>query len=447
MTTKVKEIIEKFSMLTEGDSVCVGLSGGADSVCLLLILNELKDELGLKSISACHINHLLRGEDSENDEAFVRCLCDRLDIPLKVYRIDVKKEANKRKIGLEQCGRQVRYECFLECGSIIATAHNACDNAETVLFNLTRGSALEGLTGIPPVNEKSGMKIIRPLVCCDRQEIEDYLNERHQNFVTDKTNFETVYNRNIIRLNVIPELKKINPSFTSAVLRMNESVGEDAAYLNGLANKAKEKAFISKNKYNISLLKNNPKPILSRICADFLWGLGIDPTREKIGYIMGAVNSGEKHSIGDGWYADGASGELVFYNENDFLDFEFPLSEGILRLKKGKTVKISIISRKIFDSMGQSEENYLLYSLDYDKILSRAVVRNRRDGDSIKLHGRSFTTKIKKLFCEFVPSYERDNKVLIVDGEGVIFVEGFGTAERTRVTKDTSKILYIEIKD
>ena len=447
MKNKVLDTILSFDMLNRGDSVTVGLSGGADSVCLLLMLKELKDELGLKSITACHINHCLRGEDSEADETFCRELCKSLDIPLTVYREDINAISKERKIGLEQCGRQVRYERFSECGKIIATAHNSGDNAETVLFNLTRGSALSGLCGIPAVNYKNDAKIIRPLINVTRDEIEQYLKSNSQDFVTDKTNFDTIYNRNIIRLNVIPELKKINPSFESAVLRMNESVKKDNDFLYSLAETAMENAKIGNDKYDCALLAKEPDVVLSRICTSFLWNLGIDPTREKIGYITDAIKNGDKVSIGFGWFCDGKNNELSFYNESDFNDFSFPLKEGILSLNKGKQITITLMDRKTFISLGENEKNYLYHTLDYDKILSKAEIRNRRDGDKVKLHGRSFTQKIKKLFCEFVPLEKRDATVLIADSEGVIFVEGFGTSERTRVTKDSQKILYIDIKE
>ena len=447
MKTKVKDTINSLGMLSANDSVCVGLSGGADSVCLLLALLELKDELGLKEISACHINHLLRGNDSEADEAFVRELCDKLNISLTVFREDINEISKERKIGLEQCGRQVRYERFSECGSIIATAHNAGDNAETVLFNLTRGSALSGLCGIPCVNIKNGAKIIRPLINVTREEIEEYLKSKNQDFVTDKTNFEAIYNRNIIRHNVIPELKKINPSFEDAVLRMNESVRDDNEFLLALANEKLEKASLGENRYDAKALAEASNPLITRICANFLWGMGIDPTREKIGYIIDAIKNSTKVSLGFGWFADAKDNVLSFYNESDFCDFEYPLCEGVLRLNKGKAVSIVIMDKKTFEDLGETEENYLYHTLDYDKILSKAVIRNRRDGDKVKLHGRDFTQKLKKLFCEFVPLEKRDSKVLIADSQGVIFVEGFGTAQRTRVTKDTQKILYIDIKD
>lgn len=434
-------------MLLDTDSVCVGLSGGADSVCLLRLLLECKSELGLKTVTACHINHLLRGEDSENDEAFVRSLCGNLSVPLQVFRVDVGLEAKKRKIGLEQCGRQIRYECFSQCADVIATAHNACDNAETVLFNIARGTALDGLTGIMPVNNRDGLRIIRPLISFTRDEIEQYLAEIEQDYVTDKTNFETVYNRNIIRLNVIPELKKINPSFEKSVMRMNETLSCDNAYLEGLAKDAQKKAEIGRFMYDVSKLKALPVPIISRFCKNCLWTLKIDPTKEKIGYILDAINLGSKVSIGFGWYADGKNGTLVFYNESDFFDFEYPLTFGDLRINKGKTVNIKLLDKKTFDSLRETEKNYLYHTLDYDKILSWAVVRNRRDGDTVKLHGRGFTNKIKKLFCESVPEFQRDSRVIIADRQGVIFVEGFGTAQRTRVTDDSENILYITIKD
>ncbi len=236
MKTRVGDAIEKFGMLTDCRSVTAGLSGGADSCALLGSLYELREELGI-DLSACHINHCLRGAESDRDEMFARELCDKLSVPLEVYRIDVRGAVGKHE-SIEQAARRLRYECFGKArekfGSVIATAHTANDSAETVLMNMIRGTGTKGLAGIPPARE--GM--IRPLILCTREQTEAYCRENGIDFVTDSTNLEDDCTRNRIRHNVLPLMKEFNPSFISAVSRMTEAVGKDEDFISGYAAKA-----------------------------------------------------------------------------------------------------------------------------------------------------------------------------------------------------------------
>ena len=175
LITKVRQTIREEDMIRPGDGVLCAVSGGADSTALLLLLHELAPELGF-SLEAAHLNHCLRGEDSDRDEAFVRALCRRLEIPLNCRRADVAKEAAESGQGIEACARKVRYDFFQEVLGTrgikcLATAHTARDNLETALFHLVRGTGIVGLAGIPAVRELGGSRVIRPLLSASRGKI------------------------------------------------------------------------------------------------------------------------------------------------------------------------------------------------------------------------------------------------------------------------------------
>ena len=212
MYQRVKAYVEAYHMLGKEDRVIAGISGGADSICLLFVLLELKKELGFDLV-AVHVHHGLRGASADRDEAYVRQVCKEQKVPLEVFRRDVRAYAKERGLTEEEAGREVRREAFLECAARrgatrIALAHHRNDNAETVLFHLCRGSSLEGLSGIPPV---SGCWI-HPLLCVDRREIGSYLEKRGISYCTDETNREMCYTRNRIRGRVIPCLEEnVNP--------------------------------------------------------------------------------------------------------------------------------------------------------------------------------------------------------------------------------------------
>ena len=210
----VEKFIRKYNMLQSGDCVIAGVSGGADSVCMLLILHELSESMGF-SVRAVHLNHMIRGDEADRDEAFVAELCDRINVPLKSFRRNVPEIAAEEGLSSEEAGRKIRYQLFEEAADDaqkefkrvrIAVAHNRDDLAETVIFNMARGSSLKGLTGIRPVRDD----IIRPILFAGRNEIEDYLAEKGESYCTDSTNLGDDYSRNRIRHVIIPALKELN---------------------------------------------------------------------------------------------------------------------------------------------------------------------------------------------------------------------------------------------
>lgn len=274
---KVFSAAADHGMAEKGDAVVAALSGGADSVSLLYALKELSGELGI-TVSACHVNHHLRGEESDSDMRFCEKLCERLDIPIIVREVDVKSLQQKHE-SLEECARRVRYDFFAEVsqGKRLATAHTANDSAETVLLNLMRGTGLKGLCGIPPVRGN----IIRPIIYCTRDEVEEYCRSRGLSWVTDRTNLSTDYTRNKIRHIILPEMLKINGSLYSTVTRMEKSLREDSDFLEGMAVRALEEAR-QPGGWSASALAALPKPVQSRAIRLIFAKGGIEPSALRI---------------------------------------------------------------------------------------------------------------------------------------------------------------------
>ena len=277
----VKAAIFENNMLCGGETAVCALSGGADSTALLLVLKELSCKIGFE-LKACHLNHGLRGEESDSDESFCESLCESLGVELYRKKINVKDYAQKHE-STEETARKLRYVFFEEArarfgeNTVTATAHNANDSAETVLLNLVRGTGLKGLCGIPPVRDR----IIRPLIYAKRSEIEEFLKDRNQPFVTDKTNFSEDYTRNKIRLKVLPEILAINPSAIEAFSRMSKILRSDSEHLETLAEIALAKAK-RQNGYDALELSGLEEPIKSRAIRKILINGGVEPSELRI---------------------------------------------------------------------------------------------------------------------------------------------------------------------
>ena len=226
MRDKVLAWMRAQDMTRLGDTVVCAVSGGADSVCMLHVLLSLRDTLGI-TVEAAHFNHHLRGAESDRDEAFVRQLCEALGVHLYVDGGDVLSRAARTHESIEEAARKLRYAFFCSLPGLVATAHTQDDNLETVLLNLTRGTGLAGLCGIPP--KRGGF--IRPMLPCSRADIEGYLEENGLSFVTDRSNLLPDVRRNRLRQRVIPLLKEENPSLGETAFRMCRILAQDDAYL------------------------------------------------------------------------------------------------------------------------------------------------------------------------------------------------------------------------
>lgn len=255
MKQKVKETIKKYNLINSGDKIVLGVSGGPDSIAMLDILNQLKDEMNFE-IYVVHINHNIRGKDADEDEEYVKKFCEKYNIKFFAKKIDVPAIAKNKKIGTEEAGRKVRYEYFDEIlqktnSNKIGIAHNKNDKVETIIMHLLRGSGVSGLRGIEPIREN---KFIKPLIECDRQEIEKYCKENNLQPRIDKTNFENEYTRNKIRNIVIPYIKEqFNPNIIETITRLSEVISNEDNFIEKIAQETYNKLLVIEENNRIEL--------------------------------------------------------------------------------------------------------------------------------------------------------------------------------------------------
>lgn len=257
MLNKILSTINKYNLIQKGDKIVIGVSGGPDSMCLLDSLYCLKDKLNIEIIVA-HINHKIRKEADEETE-YVKDYCKNKNIKCYVKKAEVEKLAKEQKLGTEEMGRKIRYDFFKEVAkkenaNKIATAHNLNDNVETVMLNLLRGTGISGLKGIEIKRTEDNLKYIRPIRECERKDIEKYCEEQNLNPRIDKTNFENIYNRNKVRNELIPFLKKeFNPNILEGINRLSDLAREEEEYFEEIISKKYEELKIGENLNEIVL--------------------------------------------------------------------------------------------------------------------------------------------------------------------------------------------------
>lgn len=439
MMNKVSLAINDFNMLKPYDKVLVGLSGGADSVALLVVLIELGYD-----VKACHVNHQLRGDESDRDQLFCKALCDKLGVYFSIKMVDVNGYCKESKESVELGARKLRYDAlFGECnGAKLATAHTASDNIETFIMNMTRGTGLKGLCGIPPVRDN----IIRPLIYCSREEVEKYLEGKNQEYIIDSTNLSDDYTRNKIRHNVIPVLKEVNPSLLERFNNTISHLNSENIYLDKKADDLLDKITIN-NEYDFSSISKDEKAIVLRCIAKILKRNNLECNSLKVKSIYEIILNDGKINLAGNVYAKSKAAMLKIYCEE---------IKQCIRLEKqavfdewmkfnDKKVKLSLIDKDNVDSKDNINKLLTNKCFDYDKIQGKAIVRNRRNGDKIKFIGFSYTTNVKKLFNSKVPSYKRDEIMFVADDQGVIYIEGFKAAQRVMVDDNTKHIVVINI--
>jgi tRNA(Ile)-lysidine synthase len=283
MWSKIERYIKKHKLLKTSDLYLVALSGGADSVALLLLLKEAGYQ-----VHAAHCNFHLRGEESDRDEAFCVELCQGLGVALHRVHFDTREYAEVHQVSIEMAARELRYRWFEQLredigAAGICVAHHRDDSVETVILNLVRGTGLRGLTGIQPRNGS----ILRPLLCVSRAEIEDFLAKRGQKYVTDSTNLETDVLRNKVRLQVLPLLCELNPAVVENIQRMTEHVSEAQAVLD---------AVISQYKNGNSLELSELDKYCSSEYIAFEWLKNYGFNGSQVRQILDAEGGGMVHS-------------------------------------------------------------------------------------------------------------------------------------------------------
>ncbi|MCD8107458.1 MAG: tRNA lysidine(34) synthetase TilS [Oscillospiraceae bacterium] len=429
MLDLVLNTIKKYSMLSPGERVLVALSGGADSVSLLIALKELG-----YPVFAVHVNHHLRGEESDRDESFCRDLCKRLHVELHVEHVDVRSYCEKTGKSTEEGARVLRYEALNKNagGCKIATAHNLDDCFETTLFNLVRGCGIGGLTGIPPVRDN----IVRPLIGTSRAEILDFLESKGETFVTDSTNLEDDCSRNIIRLKVVPELERINPSLLKTYRSSLENFESANSYIDREAEKLLESS-------EYTFPEDCDDFILATALGKILRKNGIEPSKQKIDELKSLVRTGGKVNLKKGIYAVCHDRRLEITADRK------PTAEPIQLSDTGSyswgTAVIEFTEISQFDISTYNKRS-LKWLMDKDRIEGELVVRSYQGSEKIKLMGNGFTSTVKKLLAGH-PAEERKLIPIISDDMGAIFVPGYGVSERVSCTEKTISVLKIDIRE
>ena len=440
MFDKALSAVEQFHMFSMGDTVVAGVSGGADSMAMLHFLLSVKDKYSLKIIVA-HVNHGLRGDEAKRDENFVRDFCAQRGIPLEVLQADVNALAKISGESTEECGRRIRYEFFSKVcsGAKIVTAHTASDNAETVLFNLSRGASLKGICGIPPVRDN----IVRPLIYCTRTDIEKYCADNCIDYVTDSTNLTLDYSRNKIRHIVVPALSEINGSFEANVSRLSQNARLDEDCLQTATQELLERAF-DKDGYLVDVILKAHWALQQRAVHALLKKHCPEKADSKtVSLVLDMLSAGGKIQLSQELFVSCDKTEFKFLKEEEsFPEWIFEVEKDFQKTVqiKDKNINFSCINKKVFIDTQKIHKQILDYCIDYDTIIGNVCIGSRQEGDKITLQRRNCTKTLKKLFNEaHVLPQSRNAVAVLRDDKGVMWVE------RCRVTKDTEKFLIINI--
>lgn len=440
-------------------AVIVAFSGGADSTLLLSLIGEIA---GDTTVAAAHLNHCLRGAEAIRDNDFCREFCRRRGILFYERKADISALAEKRGESTEECGRNERYRFFYDCRKelakelscsesevLVATAHNADDNLETVLFNLTRGAGLRGLRGILPVRD--GI-YIRPLLCFSSAEVRDICEREGIEYVVDSTNLSDGYTRNRIRHFVVPELEKINPGVAVNSVGMSASVSDDADFLE----KEAEREITS---FGPSYPANRYRTLHSALRARIIQKLYFkisdgEITRRQTEHIDALIMSGKSGKVhlpcGVTAYYGRTVDLVVEKDKNPVRDFSFELTEGLHDFPE---YGFSVGLLRSFGELDKVDTNIykqLIYKIiNNDKIKNSLFVRSRKEGDVIYFgaHHR----KLKKLMCDAaIPERLRGSVPIFCDGEGVLWVPGFPLRDGTSsdgAQGDYSILIYSELSE
>lgn len=425
-------------MISSGDHVIVGLSGGADSMCLLHVLNELKNDFGF-TVGAAHVNHLIRGEEAQRDENFVCDYCHKNNISIDVVRIDIPAISLQNGESVELTARKKRYEYFdgLFCDKI-ATAHSGSDRIETFLMNLSRGSGLNGLCSIPPVRDK----IIRPLIDVTRQEIEEYCLVNEIPYITDSTNNCDEYTRNKFRLNVIPQLKAINSNFEANALRCINSLNIENDYIASSVKNELSSRVDSFGRLILDEFGVLQQGIQHRIVMSFLdMNNCYDYETKHIDYICSNINTCFSLTLPHNKKISSDMNYLFFEKKAEEKHFN-EVSFNITDLKE-KVVSVSGVS--IYITKKLPSDKACVYIADADKIDDIITLRHRLSGDTFTFKHRHCTKSLKKLLNEFrVPKEIRNSLLIISDSNGIIYLEKFGINASRCISEETNHFLIIK---
>ncbi len=479
---KIYRYIEQNNMLTDCERVVVGLSGGADSVCLLMVLKGYIEKKHLQTeLYAVHVNHGIR-QEAGDDEEFARALCERIGVGFQAYHINAIEFAKQLGMSVEEAGRRERYRIFGEackgCNARIAVAHHMNDQAETVLMNLARGTSLKGIGGIRPVRDN----IIRPLLSVTRAEVESVLESFNQPYVTDATNLCNDYTRNSLRNVVIPYMNdNINPRTVENIASAASELQQDFDYIESEADKAYNRYVTEGDNVVIKLdggtFAGLHEVIRRRVIYRAVYYL-TETAKDIYKMHVNAVDALVTKTVGSsvdicyGLCAVRGYDDIVISSEratrqdkNESPEIYQLSDDDIEKLKAGRKVTIQeniyynnetpqIKNVQIVLSLHSNYEKIRNYAnsryakaFDYDKILGKPCIRKRMSGDRIVINRAGNQHKLKNEFIDRkVPENMRDDVLLICDDAGVLWAAGVRRSERALIDDDTQSVLEVTIQ-
>ena len=433
MICKVRQTIEKYNMFSDAKTMVVGVSGGADSMCLLEILSKLKQEYGIV-VKVIHVNHNIRGQEALRDQTLVENYCRKLGIKCTVYSLDIPKLSKELGIGEEECGRIKRYECFAESGcDCIVTAHTLSDSIETMMFNLIRGTGTKGLCGIPPVRDN----IVRPLIDCSRDEIETYCRENNVPYIIDSTNLTDNYARNFVRHNIVGNFPGVNKNYFGALSSAMEIIRSENDYLDKCKDELLNSAFTEIG-YKASVFACADPAVRHRAIAHILDERMLkDVEKRHIDLVDATIIKGEgKIEVSKGLYVILKGDIISFENEKAVAD------KWVVSCENNTFITPS---GKFYMESASSAEYTSKNAFDADKIIGKLVMSSRRDGDKFYSRKRNNTKSLKKMFNEAsIPAHERNNIAILRDEKDIIWIDGFGTDGKYLPDINTKNVLIIK---
>jgi tRNA(Ile)-lysidine synthase len=460
MKYKVLKAIEKYNLINSKDNIVLGLSGGPDSLALFYVLKELQENLDF-TLHAAHVNHLIRGEESDKDEEYVMNICKRYNIPFYSRKIDVKRYAKEHRLSEEEAGREIRYNFFnnilnkLGKGKI-AVAHNKNDQAETVIMRFMRGTGIDGLKGMDYQNGN----IIRPLLGVTRDEIERFCKDVGIEPRIDKTNLEPIYGRNKIRLELIPYMEEnFNKSIIDTLFRMSRIIKTDSDFLYQYSLDIFKDVVINKENNKVCLdiekIAKLHKSIQSRILRlsieEVIKSLkGIEEKHiNDIIELISKKNTGKKLDISNDVQVRISYNKLIIEKNTNKSSvnkyrYKIKINDSIYIQELNSFLRAQMININEVDL--DNKTRFIRY-FDYDKIKGDLLIRNRKPGDRFIPLGMNGNKKIKDFFIdEKIPREERDKIPIIQDDENILWIVGYRMSELYKITKDTKKVLLLEYK-
>ena len=447
MNSLIFKTIDRYNMINKGDTVAVCLSGGADSMALFHFLCANKEFLEI-DVFAIHINHGLRSE-SDEEEIFIKNYCETQGVECVVAHFDMNNTTKPQGLSTETWARQLRYEFFektaAEKGAKLATAHTLSDKCETVIFNIARGSNLKGVCGIPAVRGN----IIRPLIDCTREDIENYCKANDIPYVTDKSNFSEEYSRNKIRLKVVPVLKQLNPNSERQIGEFTAEMEQIYTFLTQMSDTLYRNS-ISLNGFVLDVIRKADDVVIKFFLRNVLEKYGC-LSKENIDDILAGIKNGKfSRQLSAKIICEIRDGYLVFYKPKEKTintDVKIiPITVGKKTEFLSQTFIIREISAEEQEFLKKIDKNYLNNCIDCDTINCNLFIRTRKTGDTFTFIHRKVTKTVKKIFVEDkIPQKFRDATAIIADEKGnVVWLDGYGTNAPYRANKESKNILLIE---